>query len=68
MLVDFQASIEVKEAEVETLRETLNTTSQELQTAITALDNATTPDIEKLETACEGLIATDCCHVSECNN
>ena len=68
ILVELQDSIVVKEAEVEKLRENLNTTSQELQAIVTALDNETAQDMEELETVCEGFIATDCCHVSEGNN
>ena len=65
ILVELQGSIVVKEAEVEKLRKTLNTTSQELQAIVTALDNETAQDVEELETACEGFTAMDCCHVSK---
>ena len=68
LLEDLPAAIIDKESEVEKLKKILNTTSEEVPAIITALDNETTTDIVELETACEGLIALDCCHVSEHNN
>ena len=68
LLEDLPALIIAKEAEAEKLKKILDTTTEEVPAIITALDNETTTDTVELETACEGLIALDCCHVSEHNN
>ena len=68
LLEDLPALIITKEAEAEKLKKILDTTKEEVPAIITALDNETTTDTVELETACEGLIALDCCHVSEHNN
>ena len=52
------------QVEVSKLIVRLNIISGEVQTLTTVINNKTTTDILDVETACERVIATDCCEVS----
>ena len=63
MMMQLQASIDIKEAEMTQLKEYMNTTEDEAETLINAIHNKTIPDIQKLELTCEDAFARDCCEV-----
>ena len=56
VMMNLQASIDIKEAEVARLKTYL--------TFVSAMPNKTAADIQELEIACEDTVARDCCQVS----